>query len=802
MQLGTICESLEAKKDDSMDFDKTLSDFIATFSTGSFEFSSISNDPALERFINYIVEPFSRINTGSEDSLSYTQVLSKFVISLITSSPTISTLVSKCFPLEKVLSTACNEIPTQYAITLLELCAFATSGSYLTIIPNETISTLFHNYIQLLQSTTLCSLTMCSLANLLRTHPIFLSFARASAELKTFRDITTKSLSCDDHLCVIASLSALLAIFPRSIDPNTIRCAALHAISVAGDNLLLLKTAISLLTDISVVPTISEDDFNSVVQCAVATTGMKAYLLFDGANRVLMNREQIFPLTGKQLNIDLILNLLVSTPNGYVAHAVLSFIEQLYFQRDDLFDKLKDAQTHAQKAVRLLSAPPNTIDIELLEGAATLLKYFANSKKCMEQIKDVLEQGEETLFVAFQRHIESSEPYVSLLLFLFLSVTAKSIESWKKRIRLAIIDSQFSALLAHVVETSTDRRCLVDAISALSQISQFEFGEQICDHSVIFDSIISGFMTVNLRSKEEKKKQEEAVESRVVAAHQSAEGMKAQIECDELEIQSLYAKQEELEKENEELRNSCEQMNSDNESLKTTVDELKETKNSQNEQIESLKDQLAKLNKENEANKLTISQQEAKINELTRQVDEQKAKEPQRLQMERDNAAYEVRVEQMNQQIKSLQNNIQELNNANDTLKSKAKELKQQYTAKSEDFHNMDIEREKTQIEIADLKSQLDKSEEARRNAHDKAHLIKEKLRETIKVLEDMQQREIETRRDIEDLERKNADLMAQLNTSIAEKKQFELIAQFVHRITDDNPIPTDQLISMLDDSK
>ena len=802
MNLQAVCESLGSNKDDPISFDKILSDFISTFSTGTFEFSAVSNDQFLENFVQLVLEPFARINPENSDSLKYTQLFSKFVISIASSSPSISSLISKYFPLEKVLNTACDQIPIEVATNLIEVTAYATNGAYLSIIQNESLSSVFKNYLQLLKDHTTLSFAMCSLAGLLRSHPIFLSFVRASADLKSFRDITTTSLSCDDHLCVVSSLSALLAIFPRSIDSDTTKCAALHAISVSGDNLLLLRTAIALLTDISVVPLVDEDDFNTVVQCAIATSGMKAYILYDGINRLLMNRETGIPLTGKSINLDSVINVLVSTPNGFIAQSIMTFIDQLQFQREDLFDSLTDASTHAFKAIRLLSAPPNTIDIELLEGAATILKLFALSKNCLKQIEDVLIQGEETLFVAFQRHIESSEPYVSLLLFLFLSVAAKHIESWKKRIRLAIIDSQFSALLAHIIESSTDRKALVDAISALSEITQFEFGEKLCDHSVIFDSIISGFMTINLRSKEERKKFEENVESRVIKVQQIADGMKAQIECDELEIQTLYNKQDELERENEEMRQKIAQLEEDAKGSNSKIEELTATKNDQATKIEALTIKVSNLTKENDTNKNIIDQQKNKIQDLNNLVEDYKAKEPGILKTERANAAYEVKVQELNQNVSNQQEKIQEQAKQIEQLKLKLKDVKQEFAAKSEDFHNREIEREKTQIEINELKTQLAQSEESKKNAHDKVHLIKEKLRETIKVLEEMQQRDIDNRREIEDLERKNNELAGQLNTILAEKKQFELIAQFVHRITDETPIPPDQLMTMLDDTK
>lgn len=801
MHLGTFCEALESKKENTVAFDKAYLDIISTFSIGTFEFASLSNDPSLESFIQLIIEPFSRINPESQESITFTEAITKFLKSFSISSPSVHNCLANHFPFHKVIETISNNTPPEIQKQLLELTAIISDG-ILNQPDKEQYGDMFHELVHLLTERSCSSFALCTISSLLRSRPLFLTFVRTSPDLKTFRDLAMASLSSDDHLTVLSALSSLLCIFPRSIDGNTVKAAALHAISVSGDNILILKCAIHLLTDISVVAILTEEEIKQISEAAVSSVAIKSMLLINCLNRIIINRESNFLLTFEEVSIDSVIDAMVSTPYGFVSHEILMMIEQLYFQNTNLFDKLEDTVSHITKSLRILSSPPSTLDYELLEGAATILKFFSQSEKLIMNVKSTLEKYEEQIFVAFQRQIESSEPYVSLIFFLFISFTSYHIDSWRKRLRLVIIDSQFSALLAHVIENMTDRKALLDAVTALSQISKLEIGDKTADSSVLFDSIISGFMTINLRSKEEKKKVEMSVDGKVEEVNKATESLKARIECHELEIQSLYTKNEDLQSENDEMKQKIEELEKELKNSKEENEKLNQT----NADLQSKLDkELAKtqdLTTENLQLKASNSQQKQKIDELTKSVEEYKQQIQNHVKTERENAAYEVKVGELQGKIDMITKKNNELTVSNESLKNKLKDLKAEFATKSDDFHNIDVEREKASIEINNLKVELRQSEDARKNIHDKSRLLKEKLRETIKVLEEMHQVQVENRREIADLERRNAELMAALTNMEADKKQFELITQFVHRITDESPIPPEQLLTMLDESK
>ena len=73
-----------------------------------------------------------------------------------------------------------------------------------------------------------------------------------------------------------------------------------------------------------------------------------------------------------------------------------------------------------------------------------------------------------------------------------------------------------------------------------------------------------------------------------------------------------------------------------------------------------------------------------------------------------------------------------------------------------------------------------------------------EKLSKTVESLRS-QSNDLRVQLDAE--EQKNNELNGQLTILLTERKQWELVTQFVHRITDENPVPSEQLITLFHDT-
>ena len=802
MQLSSICESLSSRQTNPPDFDRILSDYISSFSVGSFELPGISDGDNLERFIELSIHPFDRFNPDDQESMSYMQKFTKFLYRIAQTSPIVQNLIGKYIPVVKIIDVISKSNECENFKNILYLCALTLNSTYPQIKTTENLGQIVKNISQILEKDFLRTPAMCLLGSMVSSNPVFLSFVRSSSELMLIRDKCTLMLSSDDHLSVVAALSCLLSIFPGNTDSNTVNSAARYAISVSNDNPLLLKFGVMLLIDPITLLSFTEDHFLELVVAASGTIGMKQYIIYDALNRILMNAANPGSIVTESFDFDLILGAGLATPYGFVSQSILKLIRQILFFRPDIFDTLKNCNSQCEQAIKILCAPSTTIDIELVECAASYLKYFVLSDVTLAKVKEIIKENSDVLFVSFQRHIEASNSYLSLVIFLFLSIASQKLGDyleWKAKIRITLIDSQFSALLAHVLEKTTDRLCLVDAISALAQVTKYEIDDKICDHSVIFDSMISGFMAINSKNIEKDKIFQEQVTYISEKYKRENDELKAQIEFCRMEMSSLCQKADFLTLENNNYRVQVADLELKLKTISDNCTELNEIRETNSKQIEELKDEVLRLKEENGSleNKLKI--QNEKIDVLTEANNTLKIKEDQLLQTERKNSAYEVEVRDMNQNMIQLQGLLDEQVRVNEGLKTKIRDLKNEYQTKSADFQNMDNERKSKQAEIRALYLKIEEADQARIQEKEKLRYVKGKLRETVQLLDDMQVQDYENKRTIDDLHKRIDNLVEVNERLLTEKKQYELITQFVHRVTDESPISSEQLLSMLD---
>ena len=118
-------------------------------------------------------------------------------------------------------------------------------------------------------------------------------------------------------------------------------------------------------------------------------------------------------------------------------------------------------------------------------------------KKIPEAIVNLLTSKEEAIFMDFLRHIENNDSYLSVCYFNFLLVCSRTIESWAFRIKRLLVDSQFPALLVHVLVSSKNRRVISDALVALQFFMNDCEISRDYSNTFFFNSAVSGFLVLN-----------------------------------------------------------------------------------------------------------------------------------------------------------------------------------------------------------------------------------------------------------------------------------------------------------------
>ena len=333
----------------------------------------------------------------------------------------------------------------------------------------------------------------------------------------------------------------------------------------------------------------------------------------------------------------------MSQKYGYVAYSAIRFVQQLIEHDETLFDQLKDCEKIAIKALEIASAPSLAVDIDLIECSLVLLRFISKSKECFETVKSVL-INEENVFVAFQRSIESNRSYASLQFFLFLADVSRSLIEWNKRLRLIVIDSQFGALLAHVLEKSTDRKTLCDGIRAVAIISNFSQESNITDGELLFDCIVSGFAVVNAQNQKDAKIFKSVTTDQIAKNEEDIFVLKSQVEVKEIEFQSMKTKAENAINKCQQQESKINEMSSHINDLESKLESVCNKLDNKQKEFDDLSNKYNFLQKEKEDQKNTLDKNADQINSMNEQIKKYVEIEKEKSRIDRNNAQYEEKL--------------------------------------------------------------------------------------------------------------------------------------------------------------
>ncbi|OHT02463.1 hypothetical protein TRFO_30408 [Tritrichomonas foetus] len=797
--LISICQTLETKIQNEASFDKILIDYLVLMTSEKVDICKYARDPYLKQFIQLAFQPFLRLNPNSNSQfLSNLLEIIAFFKQLFIIHPAFLDCAASVLPIDIVLQTVLSTNNNELMRGVVEFLAHIASSPSLLITSASSAKSISDNILSMINVPVLSGYAIVILSGLIRFSTIFATAIKSSTELRRYRNILSNALSCDDHISVVGAISALLSLFPRSVDLETSKVAALHAITVSNDNTLLLKAATWIFIEVARENSITSPDFQSLLKIATTTVGWKAFCLFETLNCVLANSDASALV--KDINIQKICGFTLSARYGYVAYSAVRFIQQLAENNESLFNQLIDCESITIKALEIASAPSLSVDIDLIECAIVLLRYIASSKVCFEKIKNVLNINEENVFVAFQRSIESNRSFTSLEFFLFLADVAKSFPDWGKRLRLIVIDTQFGALLAHILEKSTDRQTICDGIRAISLISNFSQESNINDGELLFVCIVSGFAVVNLQNKKDARIYKATTSDQLAKHEEDIFSLRNELEINQLELQSMKTQSEAANKRCKEAEMQANELSTRNIELENELAKLKEELSNKQKAFDDLTNQHNALNNDFAHQKINREKDTEKIKEMNLQIQKYIELEKEKSQIDRDNAKYETTIDSMQSTIDQLNSKITELTNGINNYKNKMKESKNQLSAQNAAIQKCEAEKEKMTIQLNNLLEKSNNFDKIHDSEKEKYALQKTKVRELTKTIESLRGQSNDLRSQLDAAEQKITELTQQITVLITERKQWELVTQFVHRITDENPVPSEQLMTLFNE--
>jgi chromosome segregation ATPase len=150
-------------------------------------------------------------------------------------------------------------------------------------------------------------------------------------------------------------------------------------------------------------------------------------------------------------------------------------------------------------------------------------------------------------------------------------------------------------------------------------------------------------------------------------------------------------------------------------------------------------------------------------------------------------------VEQLKQELASQAARL-------DGKKSKLKDVKEILAKEAAAARNNENVIEKLKMEVKGLRDEQGQMQQLREAEREKYLLLKSKTREAYETIERLRQQETDLRTEllrVEEEKEKNREKIFEMES---QQKQWELVARFVHRITDEEPVPSEQLAALLEE--
>ena len=786
-----VCESLAANRSNESVTNTILSQYISTFDLDRESVQSLTRDPMLSEFMQYVAAALSSVSIPKPSDGPVPEVvveILKFLNSLLVINTTFVEVIALTTNLDLLIpqffkaNVADGEIIQIQASHLFLPVKFVAlvSSSKRVQLTTTTASNLMVSVIcSLLNSPQLAAWAGACAAGLSRHCKAFHTVIRVHPLAKAIKSKLAALLPSSDPLVVIGSLAATVSLFHIGENIDTAVSAALKYITEESEFPLTSQLCSWVILALAKKVKLAESDLMLLLNIPVNADGMRAFTVYSLASQ-LMDMKYRF---GTHEQIHDIVASLIDCDDSHVAVAGCQFLFTVAENNPSLLLGLDEDGRLLYHAIQTFQNLNSKDDVEMSESMLNLMRLLVDKTELSKPLVKVLSDQEETFFMSFLRHIESGDAYLSVAFFSFLIACTRHIQKWVMRIKRLLVDSQFSALLVHVLTSSQNRRAISDALKALHfYLNDCEITPNM-KTSYFFDSAVSGFLVVNnnqIKASENEKIQVEQERHNTVIVVHTLEAEKKQLlkenaklseelhhaknqtviqaDTHNKSVEELEQKTQEvlaLKRENEaltaELNNRSDQWEQMQESLKACQEE--------NRQLAKLVKQLQECKLENRALKKANHQMEIHINQLNSDMTDLKDKHQELRTLTK---ALNKELHAREGQLNSLQTLCNEAQQRNHSLQVSYEDMRTQYQEASDENTTLQAKLTTTRTKLTRL-SELVTSLESE-NLQLKASMRSvEEVEETYKT--------------------KRAALRSKILALEKEKRKWESVAKFVHHV-------------------
>lgn len=788
-----FCEAFEQSKESNLSKMGLVFQYLSSVESDVDELSSLANDCQLKRFLYHIYDlivsgEFPAPSHGIIDPV-YVQILQHLTI-LSQANPELCDKIAEIAPfnaLPRVLfanhikNDKIEDPQPSHLLSSVRFIAAISFSHKINVTSTTSLHTLFVALFSMLNNSQLAAFACTAISGLAHNCPSANAFIKSLPSFMTLRQELACLLSSSDHSVVLAALSCLTCLFPCREDTETLMRAAIHGIVSPPPYPLSTVLATWSVRDLANKASISTDATKKIFTALLNSCGTRALSITTLINELYSMGFDIpkFLVTEKLLVP--VLNYFVHSAHDFVTAAGCNFLREIFSMNDNLsFGPVDEIFAFALSVV---VASNITGALLRLESLLILLRMMMRQDNVTDYVTKLLLANEDPIFIAFQRQIERNHSFASANFFIFLTSCFKVAPNWNKKVARIVAETQFTALLVHVLTHSETRTTVADAVFAINLIIQGV--PSTLRQNALVDTITSGFLYMNKSIQDEICAAKETLESSILTMKKKSADLDEQREKCKNEVN-------EAKKEHERLRQTIKEHEDVIQELQTQVGGTSAYINAKVVKIAGLKKKVDEQTKENVALHERV---EALMGEITRLKEEIAERKGEAKEMSNDMQ----RIKEENLDRQRLENELKMANQVNeeqrqsiikimgdiDTEKQHRREAEsalyetsKKLTEMTAKYHENDRQTVEAIDQIKRFEALLARKTERLTATED----INRQLREEIERLEERLQASIKSEREAKSTAE---ELRARVDQLENQMREHETLYNFIHRVTE-----------------
>ena len=508
--LSAICASLAKTNQNPKFYDDLVLQFIGSVQTDPHTLGHFENDPCFSQFISGIFTCILRTpiprSLSSQGMMKIHQIID-FLIKISLLNPHLLKIIAEVAPLEDLVTKFFKEtafdkkqkvIPKPQLLIFVKFIAILASEPKIKMGSSETFSLLFTVCEAFFNTDEVAEWALTIIAGFIKNCASGAAFVKAQPKFGKLKTIFASLLSSKNVSVVLTALANLVLLFPSQIAPQVSIQTAINALGNSDKFPLTTKVSSWIIHELHDTYSLSTNDLWSLLNTAIAG-GPQSYHLYLLLSELPETFPHIIDVIASMNCLFLLINSLLESQYSFNAVAGCTFLNNV-FRNGEAIVFSNEVKEPFLNALKVLVAPSKYIETDKKEAAAILLRFLVRSRDSTVHVIPLLKEYQEKLFLDFQRQVQNNNAFLSVQMFLFMFDVSHFIGDWHQSLARVVLDSQFPALIVHVMNESMNRQALEDALIAMQIVTGGLKDDTTPQRNVLFDTIVEGHLFSNKHS--------------------------------------------------------------------------------------------------------------------------------------------------------------------------------------------------------------------------------------------------------------------------------------------------------------